>query len=95
MLRDVHPDGLKHSGKGSRPDCGERIGEEHQPDGLDRTADDPVSPRQLTYCFLRLANLDSGVFERLNRFEAALGGKPCRRSSLFIQLDNADHPVTG
>ena len=70
--RDVHPDGLKHSGKGSWPDCGERIGEEHQPDGLDRTADDPVSPRQLTYCFLRLANLDSGVFERLNRYEAAL-----------------------
>ena len=28
--------------------------------------------RQLTYCFLRLANLDSGVFERLNRYEAAL-----------------------
>jgi hypothetical protein len=28
--------------------------------------------RQLTYCFLRLANLDSGVFERLNRYEGAL-----------------------
>jgi hypothetical protein len=28
--------------------------------------------RQLTYSFLRLANLDSGVFERLNRYEAAL-----------------------
>ena len=28
--------------------------------------------RQLTYCFLRLVNLDSGVFERLNRYEAAL-----------------------
>ena len=28
--------------------------------------------RQLTYCFLRLANFDSGVFERLNRYEAAL-----------------------
>src|SRR5689334_18753006 len=28
--------------------------------------------RQLTYCFLRLANLDSGAFERLSRYEAAL-----------------------
>jgi len=29
-------------------------------------------PRKLTYCFLRLANLDNGVFERLGRYEAAL-----------------------
>jgi hypothetical protein len=28
--------------------------------------------RTLTYCFLRLANLDNGVFERLGRYEAAL-----------------------
>ena len=28
--------------------------------------------RQLTVCFLRLANLESGVFERLNRYEARL-----------------------
>jgi transposase len=28
--------------------------------------------RYLTYCFLRLANLDNGVFERLGRYEAAL-----------------------
>jgi hypothetical protein len=28
--------------------------------------------RNLTYCFLRLADLDSGLFERLNRYEAAL-----------------------
>jgi hypothetical protein len=28
--------------------------------------------RQLTYSFLRLAHLDGGVFERLNRYEAAL-----------------------
>jgi hypothetical protein len=32
----------------------------------------PGATRQLTYCFLRLANLDSGVFERLNRYEARL-----------------------
>jgi hypothetical protein len=28
--------------------------------------------RNLTYCFLRLANLDNGVFGRLGRYEAAL-----------------------
>jgi hypothetical protein len=26
----------------------------------------------LTICFLRLANLDNGVFERLGRYEASL-----------------------
>jgi hypothetical protein len=28
----------------------------------------PVSVRDLTYCFLRIGNLDSGAFERLGRF---------------------------
>ncbi len=37
--------------------------------GPDDQAD---ATRQLTCCFLRLANLDSGVFERLGRYEAAL-----------------------
>jgi hypothetical protein len=32
----------------------------------------PASPRELTHCFLRLANLDSGAFERLGRYNAAL-----------------------
>jgi hypothetical protein len=31
-----------------------------------------LSPRELSYCFLRLANLDSGAFERLGRYNAAL-----------------------
>jgi hypothetical protein len=31
-----------------------------------------ASIRTLTYCFLRLANLDSAVFDRLGRYEAAL-----------------------
>jgi hypothetical protein len=31
-----------------------------------------TSSRKLTTCFLRLANLDNGVFERLSRYEAAL-----------------------
>jgi hypothetical protein len=32
----------------------------------------PVSPRELTHCFLRLGNLDGGAFERLGRYNAAL-----------------------
>jgi len=35
-------------------------------------ADYKCVTRQLTYSFLRLANLDSRAFERLNRYEAAL-----------------------
>jgi hypothetical protein len=31
-----------------------------------------LSPRELTYCFLRLGNLDGGSFERLGRYNAAL-----------------------
>jgi predicted transcriptional regulator len=30
------------------------------------------STRDLAHCFLRLANLDNGVFERLGRYESAL-----------------------
>jgi hypothetical protein len=32
----------------------------------------PLSPRELTHCFLRLGNLDGGAFERLGRYNAAL-----------------------
>jgi len=39
-------------------------------DALAENATDPT--RILTYCFLRLAHLDSGAFKRLNRYEAAL-----------------------
>jgi hypothetical protein len=31
-----------------------------------------LTARELTYCFLRLGNLDSGAFERLGRYNAAL-----------------------
>jgi hypothetical protein len=31
-----------------------------------------LSPRELTHCFLRLGNLDSGAFERLGRYNASL-----------------------
>jgi hypothetical protein len=30
------------------------------------------SARRLAHCFMRLANIDNGVFERLNRYESAL-----------------------
>jgi hypothetical protein len=42
--------------------------------------------RLLTYSFLRLANLDSSVFERLNRYEAAL----CRQA---VQIVFALQPI--
>jgi hypothetical protein len=32
----------------------------------------PVSARHLTYCFLRLGNLDGSALDRLNRYNAAL-----------------------
>ena len=40
-------------------------------DGLS-CRDSSLSARELTYCFLRLGNLDSGAFERLGRYNAAL-----------------------
>jgi hypothetical protein len=38
----------------------------------DRHESAPIAPRALTYCFLRLGNLDNGAFERLGRYNAAL-----------------------
>jgi hypothetical protein len=38
----------------------------------DRGNGPALSPRELTYCFLRLGNLDGGAFERLGRYNAAL-----------------------
>jgi hypothetical protein len=35
-------------------------------------ARDAITPRTLTYCFLRLGNVDDGAFERLGRYKAAL-----------------------
>ena len=64
---------FKQAGKGSGPGCVERATEKHQTDGLDYSRSDPTgTTRQLTHCYLRLANRDAGVFERLNRYEAAL-----------------------
>ena len=83
FARTIPAAAVKHAGNGSWPECGERNAEERQPDGFDHPAD---TTRQLTYCFLRLANLDSGVFERLNRYEAALWRQT-------IQTLFALHPV--
>jgi hypothetical protein len=64
------------------PDARELV--EHEYDDQNKPLDDhtdslhasPGDPgthsRELTSCFLRLANLDNGVFERLGRYEAAL-----------------------
>jgi hypothetical protein len=38
----------------------------------DRHESAAITPRALTYCFLRLGNLDNGAFERLGRYNAAL-----------------------
>lgn len=35
-------------------------------------SDHALAARKLTYCFLRLANLDNAMFERLGRYEAAI-----------------------
>jgi hypothetical protein len=46
---------------------------EHRSDRFQRVDHDyGRKTRQLTYSFLRLANLDRSVFERLNRYEATL-----------------------
>jgi hypothetical protein len=67
------PDDLKPLGNTAWSDHGEKTAELHQPDRTDcATCDRHETTRQVAYSFLRLANLGSGVFERLNRYEAAL-----------------------
>ena len=57
---------------GSRGD-GQRKQVDDQSDSIEASSDNPVAQtRDLTCCFLRLANLDGGVFERLGRYESAL-----------------------
>ena len=52
-------------------------GDQGEPDSRvdsasDRRSDYSAATRTLTHCFLRLAHIDSGVFDRLGRYEAAL-----------------------
>ena len=69
----VRTDASEYTGNGSGPGCGETSVEEHQSDDLEHACGDRTGRvRQLTHCFLRLSHLNSGVFERLNRYEVAL-----------------------
>ena len=43
-----------------------------EPDGVTESNNLSGSARSLALCFMRLANIDNGVFERLNRYESAL-----------------------
>ena len=72
LQRAIGPSLRRHSGNGSsHVDQSDSI--DDQCDPLEAPRDDPGGiSRNLTYCFLRLANLDNGVFERLGRYEAAL-----------------------
>jgi hypothetical protein len=68
------------------PECGFDCNEDSDAD-VDRssTAGDvrPSNlPRALTYCFPRLANLDNGAFDRLGRYNAALGRQTAQ--TLFL-----------
>jgi hypothetical protein len=81
MSPDRQADETQHTNKEShvvvRPFRGvcrqTSIGRERQPDEFDHTdADYAQRTRHMTYSFLRLANDEAGVFERLNRYEAAL-----------------------
>jgi hypothetical protein len=44
----------------------------------------PMSIRDLTYCFLRLSNVDNGAFDRLGRYNAALW-KQTAQTLLLLQ----------
>jgi hypothetical protein len=67
----IRPDLGSHSENGSHNDLGPFAGDPYdEPDPSSETLVNPS--RGLTHCFMRLANLDNGVFERLGRYEAAL-----------------------
>jgi hypothetical protein len=71
----IRPDLGNYSGNGFHNDHGGIAGDaaSDQYDESDTSSETSVNPsRGLTHCFMRLANLDNGVFERLGRYEAAL-----------------------
>jgi hypothetical protein len=83
---DSEPQSIVYRGlKTIRPSQGEHSEDgwghfDEQPKATDDRCDQlngaPNAPggpsRDLTYCYMRLANLDNGLFERLGRYEAAL-----------------------
>jgi hypothetical protein len=67
----TRPDPANYSGNRSYNDHSPFAGDPYdQPDASSQTS--ASSSRGLTHCFMRLANLDNGAFERLGRYEAAL-----------------------
>jgi hypothetical protein len=48
-------------------------------------------PRALTYCFLRLGNLDNGAFERLGRYHAALWRQTAQTLFLLQSTGAPEH----
>jgi hypothetical protein len=72
VQRAIGPSLCRHSGNSSSH-ADQNASIDDQCDPLAAPSDDAGGrSRNLTYCFLRLANLDNGVFERLGRYEAAL-----------------------
>jgi hypothetical protein len=73
---------------------------DHKLDESDRLScsDSSLSARELTYCFLRLGNLDGGAFERLGRYNAALWKqtaqtllpRPLRKTRERVRFDCPD-----
>jgi hypothetical protein len=57
---------------GERPDRTPEVRTPAEGDRLSCSGGPALSPRELTHCFLRLGNLDSGAFDRLGRYNAAL-----------------------
>jgi len=69
-FRAVIPPGWAQEGNTSPDEPRDDPNDVSEIDALAANTADPT--RSLTYCFLRLAHLDSGAFKRLNRYEAAL-----------------------
>jgi hypothetical protein len=66
LLATVHLPAVRGGREGDEPDPDQSGSSSHRPNDYD------AATRTLTYCFLRLANLDSAVFDRLGRYEAVL-----------------------
>jgi hypothetical protein len=54
-----------------------------------------LSPRELTHCFLRLGNLQSGAFERLGRYNAALWKQTAQTLLLLGSVRRDEHVWRG
>jgi hypothetical protein len=71
--RAVYLPTVRLPGHGDDPNQAHSPAERHNDYAASNRHNDDTAPtRTLTHCFLRLANLDSAVFDRLSRYEAAL-----------------------